>query len=255
LLDEADLVMVPEFPQDEVDFPRVIFWKEALLRKAFGRFNGEGEEFAQFRCAHAGWLPGFVRFMALKAANAGRMWTEWDPKIAPDPAMERYHEFLQFEFFREWRAVKDYCAFRNIRIMGDLPIYVASDSADVWEHRELFRFDAVAGVPPDYFSATGQLWGNPLYRWDQIEADGYRWWIERTQAALSMFDMIRMDHFRGFEAYWAVPAGETTAIHGKWIQGPGAKLFHALQNAIGELPIVAENLGVITPEVEAIRGE
>ena len=156
---------------------------------------------------------------------------------------------------RQWCALKAYCAERGIRMMGDIPIYVAKDSADVWAQPELFRFDAVAGVPPDYFSATGQLWGNPIYRWDRMAADGYAWWIERMRAALAMFDLVRMDHFRGFEAYWEVPAGEPTAVNGRWVKGPGAKLFRALEKALGRLPIVAENLGVITPEVEAIREE
>jgi 4-alpha-glucanotransferase len=253
-LDSADLAEAPEFAPETVDFERVIPWKETLLRKAFGRFREDGE-FDKFRDEHASWLPGYARFMALKAANGGRMWTEWEAGAAPDPQVVRYHEFLQFEFFREWRALKTYCAAWDIRIMGDLPIYVASDSADVWERPELFQFDAVSGVPPDYFSATGQLWGNPLYRWDYMQADGYRWWIERMAAALSMFDMVRMDHFRGFEAYWSVPAGEATAVNGQWIKGPGADLFRTLKDAIGDLPIVAENLGVITPEVEAIRHE
>jgi 4-alpha-glucanotransferase len=253
-LDAADLAGTPEFAAETVEFERVGVWKEALLRKAFGRFR-EDEEFQKFREQHANWLPDYTRFMALKAANGGRMWTEWDAQTPPDAGLAAYNEFLQFEFFREWYVLKDYCADRGIRIMGDLPIYVASDSADVWEHPELFRFDAVSGVPPDYFSATGQLWGNPLYRWDRMQAEGYRWWIERMSAALSMFDLVRMDHFRGFEAYWSVPAGETTAINGQWIKGPGADLFRALKEAIGELPIVAENLGVITPEVEAIRHE
>jgi len=256
-LDAEDVADAPDFAPDKVEFERVIPWKEALLRKAFERFHDP--ELDQFRTEHAAWLPGYARFMALKAAHSGRMWTEWDagalPNAEPDPQIVRYHEFLQFEFFREWRQLKNYCAALGIRMMGDLPIYVAFDSADVWEHRELFQFDAVAGVPPDYFSATGQLWGNPLYRWDHIKAEGYRWWIERMVAALSMFDLVRMDHFRGFEAYWAVPAGEATAVNGQWIKGPGADLFRALKDAIGELPIVAENLGVITPEVEAIRHE
>jgi len=139
--------------------------------------------------------------------------------------------------------------------MGDLPIYVAKDSADVWARPELFRFDAVAGVPPDYFSAAGQLWGNPIYRWDRMKTDGYAWWIERMRAALNIFDLVRLDHFRGFEAYWEVPAEETTAVNGKWVKGPGSDLLRALEKALGRLPIVAENLGVITPEVEAIRNE
>jgi len=168
-------------------------------------------------------------------------------------------KFAQFQFFRQWEKLKSYCHERGIRIMGDIPIYVAHDSADVWSHPELFQLDeqgkptVVAGVPPDYFSATGQLWGNPIYRWDLLERTGYRWWIERLQASLKLFDLVRLDHFRGFEAYWEVPANARNAIGGRWMKGPGTKLFTALQAAFGELPIVAENLGVITPEVEAIR--
>jgi 4-alpha-glucanotransferase len=183
------------------------------------------------------------------------MWTEWKAGAVPDARAVDFHRWVQFEFFREWRALKAYCAERRIRLMGDIPIYVSHDSADVWAQPELFRDDAVAGVPPDYFSATGQLWGNPLYRWDRIAADGHGWWIERMRAALAMFDLVRMDHFRGFEAYWEVPAGSTTAVDGRWVKGPGAALFCALEKALGGLPIVAENLGVITPEVEAIRQE
>jgi 4-alpha-glucanotransferase len=183
------------------------------------------------------------------------MWTEWQSTGEPDPGGLEYHEFLQFEFFRQWRALKDYCAARGIRMMGDLPIYIAADSADAWEHPELFDFTALAGVPPDYFSATGQLWGNPLYRWDRMKALGYGWWIERMRASLAMFDLVRLDHFRGFEAYWSVPAGERTAEHGQWIKGPGADLFRTLEDALGPLPVIAENLGVITPEVEALRNQ
>jgi 4-alpha-glucanotransferase len=253
-LQTADLT-APEFPPEKVEFECVTPWKEALLRKAFQSFRVDDADLKKFRDQHANWLPGYTRFMALKAANGGRMWTEWDAQTLPDPEVERYHEFLQFEFFREWWALKEYCADKGIRMMGDVPIYLASDSADVWERPEYFQFDAVSGVPPDYFSATGQRWGNPLYRWDHMKANGYRWWIERMAAALSIFDMVRMDHFRGFEAYWSVPASEATAVKGQWVKGPGADLFRALKQALGELPIVAENLGVITPPVEAIRHE
>ncbi len=168
-------------------------------------------------------------------------------------------EFEQYMFFRQWRRLHNYARERGIHIMGDLPIYVAHDSADVWAHPDLFQLDAagdaavMSGVPPDYFSATGQLWGNPIYRWDRMAETGFRWWIDRVRAALAQLDLVRLDHFRGLEAYWEVPAGETTARNGRWVKGPGAALFEALQAAIGELPIVAENLGVITPEVEAIR--
>jgi 4-alpha-glucanotransferase len=259
-LQPPDLSGAPEFPEERVDFERVIAWKTALLRKAFERFHthslpADREEFKTFVCRNTHWLPSFARFMALKEANGGRMWTEWDQSGEPDTAAIEYHEFLQFEFFRQWCGLKEYCADRGIRMMGDLPIYVAGDSADVWERPDLFDTTAVSGVPPDYFSATGQLWGNPLYHWDKMKAESYRWWIERMRAALAMFDLVRIDHFRGFEAYWAVPAGERTAENGQWIKGPGADLFHALEAALGKLPVVAENLGVITPEVEALRNE
>ena len=264
-LDPADLTGAPAFSADRADFEQVIPWKFDLLRKAFGQFQTLADsapanstphaDLAAFVKRQAAWLPAFSRFMALKAANGGRMWTEWDPAARPEPDAVEFHQFLQFHFFRQWCALKAYCAARGIRMMGDLPIYVSADSADVWERPELFDFTAVAGVPPDYFSATGQLWGNPLYRWDAMKADGYHWWIERVRAALAMFDLVRVDHFRGFEAYWAVPAGEPTAEHGQWIKAPGAELFRALQDALGPLPVVAENLGVITPEVEALRNQ
>lgn len=259
-LEAADLTAALSFAEASVDFERVIPWKTALLRKAFERFRthslaADREELAEFVSRHAVWLPSFARFMALKEANGGRMWSEWNNSAEPDPAAVEYHQFAQFEFFRQWCALKDYCGRLGIRIMGDLPIYIAADSADIWEHPQLFDFTAAAGVPPDYFSATGQLWGNPLYRWDKMKENGYRWWIERMRAALAMLDLVRIDHFRGFEAYWSVRAGEPTAEHGQWTKGPGADLFLALQNALGPLPVIAENLGVITPEVEALRNQ
>jgi 4-alpha-glucanotransferase len=198
--------------------------------------------------------------MALKAANGGQaVWSRWDPRITAPAAELEALEFTQFLFFRQWRELHTYARERGIQIMGDLPIYVAHDSADVWANPDLFQLDAlgdpavISGVPPDYFSATGQLWGNPIYRWDRMAAAGFRWWIDRVRASLALFDIIRVDHFRGLEAYWEVPAGETTARNGRWVKGPGAAVFEALRNALGGLPIVAENLGVITPEVEAIR--
>jgi len=181
---------------------------------------------------------------------------EWSTRLT---AEIQAYKFWQFEFFREWQLLKTYCQEHGIRFMGDIPIYVAHDSADVWSHPDLFCLDAdgsptiVSGVPPDYFSATGQLWGNPIYRWDVLAASGYKWWIDRFRASLALFDMVRLDHFRGFEAYWEVPGGNTTAINGKWTKGPGEVFLTALQNAFGGLPIVAENLGVITPPVEKLR--
>ncbi|MBZ5586617.1 MAG: 4-alpha-glucanotransferase [Acidobacteriia bacterium] len=256
----------PGAPDESVDFERVIPWKTALLRRAFETFRREAlaadrEEFAGFAGEHAAWLEDYAQFMALKHAHGGVEWTAWGAGARPDPAEIEYQKFLQWEFFREWRALRTYCAARGIRFMGDIPIYVAHDSADVWAHKDLFCLDEtgrpvmVAGVPPDYFSATGQLWGNPIYRWDRIAASDYQWWIGRMRAALSLFDTVRMDHFRGFEAYWEVPATEKTAVGGRWVKGPGSELFRALRARLGPLPIVAENLGVITPEVEAIREE
>ena len=263
-------------PTDRVDFSRVIPWKFSLLRKAAANFfesaTSEAKaDFEKFAEENRAWLDDYALFMAAKDAHQGKVWTDWDPALAARDSLaltkwsERLsseiaaYKFWQFEFFRQWKVIQQECEQLGIRIMGDIPIYAAHDSADVWAHPEMFWLDTkgnpqkVSGVPPDYFSATGQLWGNPLYRWDTMKQDGYRWWIERVRASLKMFDMVRLDHFRGFEAYWEIPAGEPTAMHGKWVKGPGAELFKVLTDKLGPLPIVAENLGVITPEVEAIR--
>lgn len=276
LLDRADLRERPSFEEGKVDFPQVIPYKFGLLRKASARFfldasAADQSAFEDFCAAHSAWLDDYALFIAAKDAHDGVVWTDWPSELASrdteglrrwrdklaDSMAER--KFWQFEFFRQWHALKSYCNDRNIRVMGDISIYVAHDSADVWANRDLFwlkehgRPSKVAGVPPDYFSATGQLWGNPIYRWDRMRADGYRWWIERFRACLQTFDFVRVDHFRGFEAYWEVNASEATATNGRWIKGPGADLFECVTAALGDLPIVAENLGVITPEVEAIR--
>jgi len=263
-----------EFPLDKVDYGRVIGFKLPLLRLAFKRFKTKASSDSQFEdfCRHnSSWLQEFALFMAIKEAHGGMSWDEWEPAIVmrQPEALARWtqelaheiecHKFLQFTFFEQWSALKSYCHQRAIRIMGDIPIFVSRDSADVWSHPELFHLDSkgrptvVAGVPPDYFSATGQLWGNPLYRWDTLEESGYRWWIERFRSTFEIVDMVRLDHFRGFESYWEVPALETTAIHGRWVKANGERLFAAVQRELGRLPIVAENLGVITPEVEALR--
>jgi 4-alpha-glucanotransferase len=275
-LEQQALQTLPIFPECHVDFSKVIPWKFQLLRKAASNFflsatPEQRTEFASFAELNRGWLDDYALFMAAKDAHQGKVWTEWDPALAArqPEAITQWREklsseitaykFWQFEFFRQWNAIREDCGRRGIRIMGDIPIYAAHDSADVWAHPEMFWLDEkgnplkVSGVPPDYFSATGQLWGNPIYRWDAMKASGYRWWIERVRASLKMFDMVRLDHFRGFEAYWEIPAGEPTAMNGRWIKGPGADFFQVLTDAIGPLPIVAENLGVITPEVEAIR--
>jgi 4-alpha-glucanotransferase len=276
LLSSQDLSTVPSFPEAQVDFGGVIQFKFPLLRKAFLRFQGSSEEsaraaFQDFCQLQAAWLDDYALFMAVKDAHGGIAWNQWDAAIAlrrPEAVhhwKERLAEeigrwkFWQFLFFKQWTALKRYCQARSIQIMGDIPIFVARDSADVWSNPQLFHLDeqgnptVVAGVPPDYFSATGQLWGNPLYRWDVMAASGYSWWVQRFRAAFELVDIVRIDHFRGFESYWEVPASETTAIHGRWANGPGAELFEAVRQALGDLPIVAENLGLITPEVEALR--
>jgi 4-alpha-glucanotransferase len=275
LLPGADVESAPEFSAGTVDYERVIRFKMPLLRAAYERFEENGahrEEFEAFRDENSAWLEDYALFMALKAAHGGEaVWSRWEPEIArrEPEALEKWKqrlavetealEFAQFLFFRQWTQLHDYAREHSIQIMGDLPIYVAHDSADVWANPDLFQLDAkgdpvvVAGVPPDYFSATGQLWGNPIYRWDRMAETGFRWWIDRMRAVLRLVDIVRVDHFRGIEAYWEVPAGETTARNGRWVKGPGAALFEALQNALGDLPIIAENLGVITPEVESIR--
>jgi 4-alpha-glucanotransferase len=180
----------------------------------------------------------------------------WRTRLDKSVATQK---FLQYAFFSQWAKLRDWCRERGVRIMGDLPIYVAHDSVDVWVNPQYFQLDhtgnpsAVAGVPPDYFSATGQLWGNPLYAWDALARDDYGWWLSRFRAVMQLVDVVRLDHFRGFEAYWEIPAGARTAEGGRWVKGPGSDLFRTLRDSIGELPLVAENLGVITPEVEALR--
>lgn len=265
-LSAADIGRVPRFAPGAVEFERVIPWKTNLLRRAHRSFqqratDADRDQFSIFQQENGWWLDAYARFMALKELHHDAVWTEWNRSAAPAEDEVEYHRFVQFEFFRQWDALKKYCADRQIRLMGDLAIYVAHDSADVWTHPDLFQLDdrgnpaVVAGVPPDYFSETGQLWGNPIYRWDRMAATGFRWWLDRMRVALRMFDAVRMDHFRGFEAYWEVPAQETTAVNGRWVEGPGGELFRALERELGPLPLVAENLGMITPEVEALRCE
>jgi 4-alpha-glucanotransferase len=258
LLAHGELELAPAFPEHTVEFERVIPYKQSLLRRAFERFRGS-PEFDRFCDANSAWLDSWARFSALKNANGGVAWSQWNPSITADEREIDIQRFFQYCFARQWQDLKRYCTERRIQIMGDMPIYVAHDSVDVWANPDPFELDehgrplVVSGVPPDYFSADGQLWGNPIYRWDRIARNGFAWWIERFRHTLSVVDMVRLDHFRGFEAYWEIPGGETTARNGRWVKGPGARLFEAAEKALGPLPIVAENLGVITPEVEAIR--
>lgn len=268
------LIHVPgdegDFPAQRVDFERVIPHKQALLRRATAGVSPD-EPYRAFVTEQGWWLEDYALFMALKQAHGGIAWTDWDPGAAlRDPtalhhwrtrladSVEHYRR-EQWLFFTQFHSLKGASAGRGIKLMGDLPIYVAHDSADVWSNPSLFRLDdrgrllVQAGVPPDYFSATGQLWGNPIYDWDAMRAQKYDWWIRRMRAAFELFDLVRVDHFRGFEAYWEVPGADSTAENGRWVKGPGADLLNAITNALGPLPIVAENLGVITPEVEALR--
>jgi 4-alpha-glucanotransferase len=268
----------PVFPEHSVDYGPVINFKQRLLRLSFENFkaNASGAqktELAAFINQNQSWLEDYALFAALKEAHEGSSWISWEQDIATrqPAALERwrstlndqigFHQYQQFMFYKQWASLKAYANKHDVRIIGDIPIFVAYDSADAWAHQELFYFDAqgkptlVAGVPPDYFSATGQLWGNPIYRWDVIARDGYAWWIARFRSVLQQADVIRLDHFRGFEACWAVPAGAETAINGKWLKGPGIDLFKVVEQALGLVPIIAEDLGLITPEVKALRTE
>jgi 4-alpha-glucanotransferase len=270
LLTTDDLDDLPDFPAGQVDFGPVIAHKNTLLRRAYTRFAASGEP-AELLRWDAPWLDDYALFMALKDHHGGAVWSSWDPALVRrDPAALAamretladdidFQRFCQGRFFRDWGDLKREANEQGVRIIGDLPIFVAYDSADVWANQGLFFLDAagqpsvVAGVPPDYFSATGQLWGNPLYRWDVMARDGFAWWVERLRMSLTLFDLARIDHFRGFEAYWEIPADETTAINGRWVQGPGAAFFDGIRAELGDLPIIAEDLGLITPEVLALR--
>ena len=261
-----------------IDVARVVAVRDALLRKAAARFFSAHPGYAEARqafadwcVAQAGWLDDHALFQALDSVYARPTWQGWphdiahrEPEALARAAVEyrdecRHHRFVQWVFDRQWRALRRHAADRQIRIVGDLPIYCALHSADVWANPELFELDerlmpaAVAGVPPDYFTLTGQLWGNPLYAW-RVHADqGYRWWVDRMRSALRHADIVRIDHFRAFAAYWAVPAQALTAIDGRWREGPGRAPFDAIRAALGVLPIIAEDLGTITPDVIALR--
>lgn len=276
MLAEDDFANLPVFSIGKVDFEQVVSTKMPLLKKVYENFKANAtplqqKEFAGFCEAKAYWLDDYALFMALKDTHEGTSWYTWEPEFAkrqPEAiaqAQQRlkdeifYYKYIQFEFFHQWSELKRYANMRGIQIIGDIPIYVAHDSADVWAHPEIFCLDEtgeaalMAGVPPDYFSETGQLWGNPVYNWEKLQQLDFKWWVERFQAMLDYIDIIRIDHFRGFQAYWAVEQGETTAIAGKWIEAPGEALFKVLNDKLGKLPVLAEDLGVITPEVEALR--
>ncbi len=278
-----DLVEKMDFPDSRVDYGRVIGWKLNLLERAFLHFTSDPEpvraEYDHFCAENASWLEDYALFMAIKESRGGGSWDGWPkslrqrkPKALEKARLElsdtlARFSFYQFLFFRQWRALRAHANQRGVQIVGDIPIFVAYDSADVWANPELFHLDeeglptVVAGVPPDYFSPTGQLWGNPLYRWDVHKETGYTWWIARFRAILAQVDIVRLDHFRGFAGYWEVPFGSPTAERGRWAPGPGADLFTALDNALGNtsavagtgLPILAEDLGLITDDVVDLR--
>ena len=278
LLAEAGLLTAGEAAPEasdpsKVDYDAVIARRTAQLRRAFARFTPSAA-YERFRQKHADWLDDYALFMALLARFDFREWTAWaeevrlrDPETLAHYAAELaretdYHRFVQFCFFGQWEALKSYAEAKGVGIIGDLPIYVAMNSADVWAHPEFFQLGAalrpthVAGVPPDYFSATGQRWGNPLFDWKRLEKEDFSWWVKRLEATLHLYDWVRIDHFRGFEAYWSIPAAEKTAVNGEWVKGPDRKLFDAFEKALGKgLPIIAEDLGIITPEVEKLRDD
>jgi 4-alpha-glucanotransferase len=276
LLDAADLGDVPQSDPERADYGAAIAFKSRLLARAFENFCGGRAkhlrgEFDDFRLGAAPWLEDYALFRAVKSERAEVSWTEWEPPLvgrmpeALEAAREHLEEqieaqrFRQFLFFRQWDALRDYCRDRGIKIVGDIPIFVAHDSSDVWARPDLFKLDrqgrprVVAGVPPDYFSRTGQLWGNPLYEWDAHRAEDFAWWIERFRGTLRVVDIVRVDHFRGFAAAWEIPAGDRTAERGRWVEAPGRELFAAVREALGDLPIIAEDLGVITPDVVELR--
>jgi 4-alpha-glucanotransferase len=271
-----DVLNGRRFPDDHVDFDAVTPFKTAILRQAFDTFRGRRDplarEFESYCDRESSWLSDYSLFMAIRSALGGRAVVDWPVELLRrDPVaiahMERsiggeirLHRFGQFLFDRQWSALKAYALNKNVRIIGDVPIFVALDSADVWANPKQFLLDEdhrpcfVAGVPPDYFSEDGQLWGNPIYDWKVMAADGFSWWIARIKRALNQMDLIRMDHFRGFAQAWHVPSGDKTAKNGKWIDGPGEQLFVAIRQSLDDrLPLIAEDLGVITPDVDALR--
>jgi 4-alpha-glucanotransferase len=265
-LTDADLANPPPFPSGRVDFGWIIPYKRALLDHAYDRFKSNGtrsqrESFAEFCRRNALWLEDLSLFMALKEHYDLKAWYEWAPDIAarqPEAVAEwrgrlagriESQKYRQWQFYEQWLEVKQYANQQGIRIIGDIPLYVAGDSADVWANPQLFFLDknlnptVVSGVPPDYFSATGQLWGHPIYRWDLMARQNYAWWIERFRIAFTQADVVRIDHFRGFYNYWEVPASEKTAIKGRWLFGPGPQIFRTVTQQLGEVAIIAEDLG------------
>ena len=275
LLSQHNLDSIPHFDKNNIDFGHLIQVKYELLSLAFQNYKTSGKNFTiecgNFCAENKSWLDDYSLFMAVKEYHGGKLWTEWEDDIAfrKRGAVEKwkekleyrvdYQKFLQFTFFKQWKALKDYTNEKGIKIIGDIPIFIAYDSSDLWANKKYFsvtkkgKLETVAGVPPDYFSETGQLWGNPLYNWIEMEKDNFSWWVERIKKTLELVDIIRIDHFRGLDAYWEIPGNAETAQIGKWIKAPGKKLFEVIKKELGELPIIAEDLGVITKSVEELR--
>ncbi len=268
-LTKNELKSPPDFPPERVDYDRVIAYKKGLFQRAFERFR-PGWEYEEFCSENSSWLEDFGLFATLKEENGGETWSDWEPAVrdrepqAIKSLKEKhrdgleYRKYLQFVFSRQWHTLKSECNRRMIHLLGDMPIYVDYDSADVWTHPELFKLDAdkkplsVAGVPPDYFSATGQRWGNPLYRWDVLKERSYEWWIHRFENSFGALDLVRVDHFRGFVGFWEVPAAEPTAVNGRWVEAPAIDFFNHLIKRFPCFPVIAEDLGIITPDVREI---
>jgi 4-alpha-glucanotransferase len=272
LVEPEQLRSLPKFPLDRVDYRRAFLLKKHIFGLAYDGFkkNRHREGFDRFCSENASWLDNHSLFMALKTRYHGLSWSQWPPEIRkrlPD-AVEatrndlqdeaQKEKFLQYLVDKQWRRLKNYCDQNGIQIIGDIPIYIVYDSVDLWTHPELFKLDSnkspyvVAGVPPDYFSETGQLWGNPLYNWDAMKERKFDWWIKRLERNLQVFDWVRIDHFRGFVGYWEVPAGDTTAIHGRWVKAPASTFFNEVKKRLPSLPIIAEDLGTITSDVREI---
>ncbi|MEM9149315.1 MAG: 4-alpha-glucanotransferase [Cyanobacteria bacterium P01_F01_bin.3] len=277
LLEEEELALIESFPIDRVDYGAVSAFKLPLLRKAAERFKEIASdetkaEFNKFRKERASWLEDYGLFMALRDTNDGKPWPEWEYGLVhrdPDAlnfarvdlASEIfYHEYMQFEFYRQWHDLKSYANKKGIQIVGDMPIYVSHNSSDVWAFPDKFMLNTetmypsqMAGVPPDFFSAEGQLWGNPTYNWTVVQEEGFGWWMLRIRSLLDFVDLMRIDHFRGFESYWAIPEGSSSALTGEWIEAPGYTFFEAVEEKLGKLPFLAEDLGMIDDKVHALR--
>lgn len=278
LLTEVDFLPFPEFSKKQVEFEEVRTWKHQQLKKAFSNFQGKRfqyfeNEYNHFLNEHGWWLHDYALFMAAKDYFGNLSWHKWDEDIKlrklqsllqMSEELERetdYHEFLQFLFFRQWFRLKEYANSKGVRIVGDVPLYVSGESSDIWANTDIFLLDKnmepmeVGGVPPDYFSETGQLWGNPVFNWQRLKERDYDWWMARLHFNLNMFNLVRIDHFRGLESYWSISANEQTAINGRWVPAFGWEMLAKLRSQIGELPLIAEDLGIITPEVDRLREE